>query len=239
MLEGRNLVKIFGKRKVVNNVNIKVGQKEVVGLLGRNGAGKSTTFKMIMGILNPNTGGIYFDSKEITKEPVYRRAKYGIGYLAQEPSVFLRMSVLDNIRAVLELTDIKRGDITTRAEEALKEMQLTHITTQFAYTLSGGEKRRLEVARALVLNPKIMLLDEPFAGVDPIAVSDLQKIVIDLKVRKGIGILITDHNVRETLRITDHAYIIDQGTVLASGTPQEIVNNPLVREKYLGADFTL
>jgi hypothetical protein len=237
-LHTTNLVKRYKKRTVVKGVSIEVQQGEIVGLLGPNGAGKTTTFYMIVGLIVPNEGAIFLDDKEITHEPVYRRAQQGIGYLAQEESVFRKLSVEDNIRSVLEMTSHPKAYQREKTESLLKEFNLLKIRKNLGIQLSGGEKRRTEIARALALDPKFILLDEPFAGVDPIAVEDIQNIVAHLKDR-NIGILITDHNVRETLSITDRAYLLFDGSILMSGTTEELAANERVREVYLGKNFQL
>jgi lipopolysaccharide export system ATP-binding protein len=233
-----NLVKKYKNRTVVNNVSIEVNQGEIVGLLGPNGAGKTTSFYMIVGLIRPNEGKIYLDQEEITHLPVYKRARRGIGYLAQEPSVFRKMSVEDNIRAVLELSDMTKNEQQERVELLLSEFGLGRIRKSMGYQLSGGERRRTEIARALALKPKFILLDEPFAGVDPIAVEDIQEIVSRLK-EKNIGILITDHNVHETLTITDRAYLLFEGKILKSGTSDQLAEDEHVRKVYLGKNFEL
>lgn len=237
-LHTTSLVKRYKKRTVVKGVSIEVQQGEIVGLLGPNGAGKTTTFYMIVGLITPNEGAIFLDDTEITREPVYRRAQRGIGYLAQEESVFRKLSVEDNIRAVLEMTGAPKDYQHEKVESLLREFNLQKIRKNLGIQLSGGEKRRTEIARALALDPKFILLDEPFAGVDPIAVEDIQHIVAHLKDR-NIGILITDHNVRETLSITDRAYLLFDGSILMSGTTAELAANERVREVYLGKNFQL
>lgn len=232
------LVKKYKKRTVVKGVSIEVQQGEIVGLLGPNGAGKTTTFYMIVGLIVPNEGAIYLNDKEITHEPVYRRAQQGIGYLAQEESVFRKLSVEDNIRSVLEMTNLPKEYQNEKTESLLKEFSLQKIRKNLGIQLSGGEKRRTEIARALALDPKFILLDEPFAGVDPIAVEDIQNIVAHLKDR-NIGILITDHNVRETLSITDRAYLLFDGSILMSGSTEQLAADERVREVYLGKNFQL
>ncbi len=232
-----NVVKKYRQRVVVNNVSVSVNQGEIVGLLGPNGAGKTTTFYMIVGIIKPNGGRVFIDDRDITSEPMYKRAKMGVGYLAQEASVFRQMTVADNIMSVLEF---RKGKDKAWREEKLQslldEFGLNKIRNSKGIQLSGGERRRTEIARALANDPSFLLLDEPFAGVDPIAVQDIQDIVAHLK-EKNIGILITDHNVNETLRITDRAYLLYEGSVLHHGKPEEMANDPDVREKYLGRDF--
>lgn len=233
-----NLVKRYGKRTVVKGVSVEVKQGEIVGLLGPNGAGKTTTFYMIVGLITPNEGEIFLNKDIITDEPVYRRAQKGIGYLAQEASVFRQLSVEDNIKAVLEMTKYSKEYQKARLEELIKEFGLEHIRKSLGIQLSGGERRRTEIARALAINPKFILLDEPFAGVDPIAVRDIQEIVAKLRY-KNIGILITDHNVHETLSITDRAYLLFEGDILKAGTAEELAEDPDVRRVYLGDDFEL
>lgn len=234
----KQLVKKYKNRKVVDEVSVEVEQGEIVGLLGPNGAGKTTTFYMIVGLITPNEGTIHLNEVEITKEPVYKRARMGIGYLAQEASVFRKLSVEDNIRAVLEMSDLSRGDQRDIVEVLLTEFGLTKIRKSLGIQLSGGERRRTEIARALALSPKFILLDEPFAGVDPIAVEDIQKIVSRLR-EKNIGILITDHNVHETLAITDRAYLMFEGSILKAGTSTQLAEDEQVRKVYLGQNFEL
>lgn len=236
VLRTDNLVKKYGKRTVVNHVNIEVRQGEIVGLLGPNGAGKTTTFYMTVGLIQPNEGQIFLDNQNITKYPVYKRAQNGIGYLAQEPSVFRKMSVEDNIRAVLQMTSHTRDEQREILENLLTEFRLEKVRHNLGDQLSGGERRRTEIARCLAIDPKFIMLDEPFAGVDPIAVEDIQGIVYKLK-EKNIGILITDHNAPETLSITDRAYLLFDGRILFQGTSEELAENPVVREKYLGRNF--
>lgn len=238
VLRAEGLVKRYGKRTVVNNVSINVRQGEIVGLLGPNGAGKTTSFYMTTGLIVPNDGHIYLDDLEITDFPVYKRARAGIGYLAQENSVFRKMSVEDNIMSVLEMTTLNREEQLQKLESLLAEFRLQKVRKNKGDQLSGGERRRTEIARCLAINPKFIMLDEPFAGVDPIAVGDIQKIVWELKYR-NIGILITDHNVHETLNITDRAYLLFEGRILFQGNPEELAANTIVREKYLGKDFVL
>ena len=238
VLRTENLVKKYGKRTVVSHVSIDVKQGEIVGLLGPNGAGKTTTFYMAVGLIVPNEGQIFLGDKNITKFPVYKRAQYGIGYLAQEASIFRKMSVEDNIRAVLEMTDKHPDEQNDKMESLIEEFGLQKVRKNLGDQLSGGERRRSEIARCLAIDPKFIMLDEPFAGVDPIAVQDIQSIVAQLKYR-NIGILITDHNVDETLSITDRAYLLFEGKVLFQGTAEQLAENPIVREKYLGKDFEL
>ena len=233
-----NIVKIYKNRKVVDEVSLDVAQGEVVGLLGPNGAGKTTSFYMIVGLVQPNKGKVYLNNKDITDFPMYRRAQMGIGYLAQEASVFRKLSVEDNILAVLEMTDLSKHEQHLKLESLLDEFRLQHIRKLQGDLLSGGERRRTEIARCLATNPKFILLDEPFAGVDPIAVEDIQQIVSKLK-EKNIGILITDHNVHETLSITDRAYLLFEGKILKSGSAEELASDEQVRKVYLGQNFEL
>ncbi len=237
-LRTKNLVKRYRKRVVVNKVTIEVDQGEIVGLLGPNGAGKTTSFYMIVGLISPNFGKIFLDDTEITNLPVYKRAQRGIGYLAQEASVFRKLSIEDNIRAVLEMSDLPKEEQKERTESLLLEFGLQKIRKSKGFQLSGGERRRTEIARALAIKPNFILLDEPFAGIDPIAVEDLQDIVSSLK-DKNIGILITDHNVHETLSITDRAYLLFEGRILKSGTSEELAKDEQVRRVYLGRNFEL
>lgn len=237
LLRASNLTKRYGARTVVDNVSFDVGHREVVGLLGRNGAGKTTSFRMVMGMIRPDGGKVMFDGFDVTGLAMYQRARKGIGYLSQEPSIFQRMTVEQNLLAILETTRMGRPQ---RHEEALRLMEqfgLTKTRHQKALTLSGGERRKLEIARSLITNPSLILLDEPFSGVDPIAVEDLQREIRDLKNNLGKAILITDHNVQQTLKVCDRAIIIDNGRVFAEGTPKELINNPLVRQTYLGHTF--
>lgn len=236
VLRTDNLVKKYGKRTVVNHVSIDVTQGEIVGLLGPNGAGKTTTFYMTVGLIEPNEGQIFLNDLNITGFPVYKRAQNGIGYLAQEASVFRKLSVEDNIRAVLQMTSMTPEEQRDKLESLLSEFRLQKVRKNLGDQLSGGERRRTEIARCLAINPRFIMLDEPFAGVDPIAVEDIQSIVYKLK-DKNIGILITDHNAQETLRITDRAYLLFEGRILFQGTSEELAENPVVREKYLGRDF--
>lgn len=234
----KNLVKTYNKRTVVDNVSIEVNQGEIVGLLGPNGAGKTTTFYMTVGLIQPNEGQIFLDDLEITRTPVYRRAQLGVGYLAQEASVFRRLSVEDNIKAVLEMTDYTKAYQKERLEFLIKEFSLQHVRKNLGIQLSGGERRRTEIARAVSINPKFILLDEPFAGVDPIAVGEIKSIVRSLK-ENNIGVIITDHNVHETLDITDRTYLLYQGKILKMGTAEELAADEMVRRVYLGDDFKL
>lgn len=238
ILRTEDLVKKYRNRTVVNHVSINVKQGEIVGLLGPNGAGKTTTFYMAVGLVTPNQGKIFLDNMEITKFPVYKRAQNGIGYLAQEASVFRKMTVEDNIRSVLEMTKQSLSYQKEKLESLIQEFGLEKVRKNLGDQLSGGERRRVEIARCLAIDPKFIMLDEPFAGVDPIAVQDIQQIVGKLK-HKNIGILITDHNVHETLSITDRAYLLFEGKVLFQGVAEELAANPIVREKYLGRDFEL
>ena len=238
ILKAENLVKKYKQRTVVNNVSFNVSQGEIVGLLGPNGAGKTTSFYMIVGLIKPNEGNIYLEGENITKDPMYRRAQKGIGYLAQEASVFRKLTVEDNIMAILEMTAMSKEERREKLEELINEFSLHKVRKNRGDLLSGGERRRTEIARALAANPNFILLDEPFAGVDPIAVEEIQTIVARLK-EKNIGILITDHNVQETLSITDRAYLLFEGKILESGTPEVLAANEMVRKVYLGANFVL
>ncbi len=238
ILRTENLVKKYGQRIVNNNVSYQVAQGEIVGLLGPNGAGKTTSFYMATGLIKPNSGKVFLDDLEVTNLPMYKRARLGIGYLAQEASVFRSLTVEENILAVLEMTDLSKTQQKEKTEELLEEFSLTHVRKNLGQVLSGGERRRTEIARALAVDPKFILLDEPFAGVDPIAVEEIQGIVAKLKFR-NIGILITDHNVDETLSITDKAYLLYEGRILKSGTPQELADDSEVRRLYLGKHFEL
>ena len=237
-LIAQNLRKRFRSRVVVNHVSLDIHPGEVVGLLGPNGAGKTTSFYMIVGLLRPDAGRIFLEGQEVTDLPMYKRCRLGMGYLPQESSVFRKLTVEENLLAILEMQDLSHSARMARLEELLAELELTPLARHKAYTLSGGERRRLEITRALVTNPRYLLLDEPFTGIDPIAIGDIQEIVARLKER-GIGVLITDHNVRETLAITDRAYILHDGRILASGTGTELANNPKAREIYLGEKFSL
>ena len=238
VLRSEELLKKYGSRVVANRVSVKVEQGEIVGLLGPNGAGKTTTFYMIVGLIKPNEGHIYLNDQDITHFPMYRRAKLGIGYLAQEASVFRGLSVEENLMAVLEMTDLPKKAQKEKVEQLMEEFSLTHVRRNKGLVLSGGERRRTEIARALAVDPSFVLLDEPFAGVDPIAVEEIQTIVARLK-RKNIGILITDHNVNETLSITDRAYLLFEGSILKSGTAEELAADEQVRRVYLGKYFEL
>lgn len=237
-LRSDQLVKIYGRRKVVGGVSLEVSQGEIVGLLGPNGAGKTTTFYMTVGFITPNEGNVYLDDEEITHLPMYKRARKGIGYLPQEPSVFRKLSVEDNIRAVLELRDLTKAEQKEKLESLIDEFRLHKVRKNSGDSLSGGERRRTEIARALASDPSFILLDEPFAGIDPIAVEDIQYIVAKLK-KKNIGILITDHNVQETLSITDRAYLMFEGQILKAGTAEELAADEMVRKVYLGTSFEL
>ena len=238
ILRAENLMKSYSGKKVVKDVSLQLKQGEIVGLLGPNGAGKTTTFYMIVGLIKPNSGKIYLNEKDITKFPMYKRAQSGIGYLAQEASVFRKMSVENNILSVLQLTKLSKKDQNKRMESLLDEFGLTHIRKNRGDLLSGGERRRTEIARALATDPSFILLDEPFAGVDPLAVEDIQKIITKLT-KKNIGILITDHNVRETLAITDRTYLMFEGNILKDGKPEELADDETVRKVYLGQNFEL
>ncbi|HEX7899302.1 MAG TPA: LPS export ABC transporter ATP-binding protein [Planctomycetota bacterium] len=238
LLEVRDVVKIYGKRTVVNKVSLRVEPGQVVGLLGRNGAGKTTTFRMVIGLVTPNTGAIEFRGRNVTRQPIYKRARAGMGFLPQEPSVFQRLSVEENLLAVLETLRMGRAERKDKAASLLAEYGLSKLAKQRAYTLSGGETRRLEICRAMITNPAVVLLDEPFSGVDPIAVNELQGFIRQMRER-GMGVLLTDHNVKETLRICDRAYIIDDGRVLKDGPPAAIVSDSEVRKKYLGDNFEM
>lgn len=233
-----NIHKTYRGRAVVNGVSVEVNQGEIVGLLGPNGAGKTTSFYMIVGLVRPDEGKVFLDDIEITKSPMYKRAQMGIGYLPQEVSVFRKLSVEDNIMAILEMTDLNKTQRQEKLERLLEEFHLTHVRKNLGNRLSGGEKRRTEIARALATDPKFVLLDEPFAGVDPIAVEDIQAIVSELK-KRNIGILITDHNVQETLSITDRAYLLFEGSILKSGTAEDLASDEQVRRVYLGQNFVL
>ena len=237
-LETRGLVKAYGRRTVVRGVDLAFASGRIVGLLGPNGAGKTTTFYMVVGLVEPSEGAIFLDGREITATPMYLRARAGIAYLPQEASVFRKLTVQQNLMAVLEFTDLSPKERAARAQEALEDLNIRALAASPAYTLSGGERRRVEIARALVLSPRFFLLDEPFAGIDPIAVADIQQIVLQLKER-GIGIVVSDHNVRETLKITDEAYIISDGTIFRHGTPEALAADPEVKRIYLGEGFAL
>ena len=236
LLETRGLVKKYSGRAVVNEISIQIDQRSVVGLLGRNGAGKTTTFRMIMGMITPNSGRVYFEGHDITKLPMYRRARLGVGYLSQEPSIFQRLSVRDNLYAILETMSITKAERNRKADMLIDSFGLSEVARSQGRFLSGGERRKLEIARAMITDPSLILLDEPFSGVDPITVEDLQHEVRRL-VRSGVSILITDHNVERTLEVVDRAYIIDHGKVIGAGTPAEIIRNQTVRKHYLGNIF--
>lgn len=238
VLRTESLVKSYGGRRVVNGISIEVGQGEIIGLLGQNGAGKTTTFYMVMGLVRPESGHVFLDEQDVTGLPMHIRARMGLGYLSQEPSVFRRLTVKDNIKAILETLDIDRDEQAQELESLMKELGIAHLRESKAFMLSGGERRRLEIARALVTRPSFMLLDEPFSGIDPIAVQDIQSIVAGLR-DKGLGLLITDHNVRETLSITDRSYIMSEGKILVWGGPEDLANDPVAREAYLGERFSL
>jgi lipopolysaccharide export system ATP-binding protein len=238
MLVTRGLTKLFGKRVVVNKVDLEINQGEIVGLLGPNGAGKTTTFNMIVGLLAPNRGDILLDDRVITGQPMFQRARLGISFLCQEPSVFKKLSVLENLVAIFEITGVRGKEARERSRQLLTDFNLQALEDQKAYTLSGGERRRVEIARALISKPKFLLLDEPFTGIDPIARAELQEIILKLK-KQGIGILISDHNVRETLEITDRAYLIYDAQVLLAGDAQTLINDPKARELYLGWKFKI
>jgi lipopolysaccharide export system ATP-binding protein len=238
MLRTQKLVKEYGDRRVVNGISISVGAGEIVGLLGPNGAGKTTTFNMVVGVVKPDSGAVRFQDQEITSYPMHRRARLGIGYLTQEPSVFRKLTVEQNILAILETCPMGRQERAVRLKYLLDELDMARLAKSKAYTLSGGEKRRLEITRALVTSPKLLLLDEPFSGIDPIAVYEVQKIVRRLRER-GLAILITDHQVRETLKLVDRAYLIHKGEVVYEGDGEQLVNDPKAREIYLGPDFNL
>ncbi len=236
LLETKNLVKRYSGRAVVNQVGLYVAQGEIVGLLGRNGAGKTTTFRMVIGMISPNEGRVAFNNVDVTEMPMYQRARLGMGYLSQEPSIFQRLTVQQNLLAVLDTMHLTKHMRLERAEQLLEQFGLSALADHEARTLSGGERRKLEIARALVTNPTMILLDEPFSGVDPIAVEELQREIVGLKDR-GISLLLTDHNVRETLNVTDRSYIIDNGKVLREGAPKDLIKDPLVRKTYLGRTF--
>ena len=238
LLETRNLVKNYGGRRVVDGLSITIGRSEIVGLLGPNGAGKTTTFYMTIGIIDPDEGQIIFDQEDVTRKPIQERCRLGMGYLAQEASVFRKLTVEENIMAILETLGLSPRERRRRLELLLEELKISHLAKSRAYTLSGGERRRLEITRALVTNPSFLLLDEPFSGIDPIVVAEAQEIIYDLK-KRGLGILLTDHNVRETLSITDRAYLVADGRVLISGTAQDLINDPKAKKIYLGERFTM
>ncbi|MBF0331094.1 MAG: LPS export ABC transporter ATP-binding protein [Candidatus Omnitrophica bacterium] len=238
LLEVKDLVKVYNGRRVVNGLSLTVGRSEIVGLLGPNGAGKTTSFYMAVGIVPPDEGQIFFDQEDITKKPIHERCRLGMGYLAQEPSIFRKLTVEENIMAVLETLDIGPQERKRRLESLLEELNISHLARSKAYTLSGGERRRLEITRALVTHPSFLLLDEPFSGIDPIVVAEAQEIIKDLK-KRGLGILLTDHNVRETLSIVDRAYLVAEGRIMIAGTAQDLINDPNARKVYLGEKFTM
>ena len=238
LLEVNNLTKSYGNKTVVRGVSLSVKRGEVVGLLGPNGAGKTTTFYMVVGIIAPDEGRVLFDNQDITYMPIHIRARFGIGYLSQEPSIFRKLTVEENIMSILEILPLTKVERFNRLEELLEELKISHLRKNKAYTLSGGETRRLEITRALVTNPSFLLLDEPFSGIDPIVVGEAKEIIADLK-SKGMGILVTDHNVRETLSITNRAYLIAEGRILISGTSNDLINHNEAREIYLGKDFRM
>ncbi len=238
LLETKGLVKAYGGRRVVDGLSISVNRSEIVGILGPNGAGKTTSFYMIVGIIAADEGQIFFDQMDITKKPIHDRCRLGIGYLAQETSIFRNLTVEENIMAILETLAISPRERHRRLESLLEELNITHLAKSKAYTLSGGERRRLEITRALVTNPSFLLLDEPFSGIDPIVVAEAQEIIRDLK-KRGLGILLTDHNVRETLAITDRSYLVADGRVLVSGTSEELINDPKAKRIYLGEKFKM
>ena len=238
LLETRNLVKEYGSRRVVKGVSINVRKGEVVGLLGPNGAGKTTTFYMVTGIVSPDAGHVIFDRKDITKLPIHQRARAGIGYLSQEPSIFRKLTVEENIMAIMETLGFPRRERKRQLDRLLNQLKISHLRKSQAYTLSGGERRRLEITRTLVTNPMFILLDEPFSGIDPIAVNDCQEVIRELR-DMGLGVLLTDHNVRETLTITDRSYIMYEGQILISGKKEELINDPKAKEIYLGERFSM
>ena len=237
-LSAKGLIKSYNKRKVVNKIDLSISPGEVVGLLGPNGAGKTTTFYMIVGLVKPDAGEIFLNGENITNFPMYLRARKGLNYLPQEASIFRKLTVEENVMAILETLDLQDEERKERLHELLRELDLTELAQNYAYSLSGGERRRVEITRALVTSPKYILLDEPFAGIDPLAVADIQKIIEKLK-RKGIGVIISDHNVRETLSCCDRAYIVNEGAILVEGIPDEIANSELARKFYFGEDFNL
>lgn len=238
VLEAKELVKTYGGKRVVDHIDLVLNRHEIVGLLGPNGAGKTTTFFMVIGMIRPDQGRVYLDGEDITQDPMYLRARKGINYLAQEPSVFRKLTVEENILAIMESLDIPRQEVGDRIRLLLSDLNIGHLAKQKASSLSGGERRRLEITRALVTEPRFMLLDEPFAGIDPLAINDIKEIIRELKDR-GIGIIISDHNVRETLDVCDSAYIINQGRIIESGPPEMIVESEIARSTYLGEDFNL
>ncbi len=238
LIKTEKLIKSYSGRKVVNQVSIEIRRGEIVGLLGPNGAGKTTTFYMLVGLINPEGGGVYFGNRNITRLPMYRRARFGISYLSQETSTFRKLTVAENIMAILETMRIPYSERKRRLQALLEDLNIAHLAKSKAYTLSGGERRRLEITRALVSDPAFILLDEPFSGVDPIAVFEVQQIITHLR-NRGLGILLTDHSVRETLAITDRSYIMAEGKILISGTSEELINDPKARQIYLGEKFTM
>ncbi|MBW1942595.1 MAG: LPS export ABC transporter ATP-binding protein [Deltaproteobacteria bacterium] len=238
VLESKDLVKTYSGKRVVDHIDLVLNRHEIVGLLGPNGAGKTTTFFMIIGMIRPDQGRVYLDGEDITRDPMYLRARKGINYLAQEPSVFRKLTVEENILAIMESLDIPRQEVGDRIRLLLSDLNISHLSKQKASSLSGGERRRLEITRALVTEPRFMLLDEPFAGIDPLAINDIKEIIRGLKDR-GIGIIISDHNVRETLDVCDSAYIVSQGRIIESGPPEKIVESEIARSTYLGEDFNL
>ena len=237
-LSAKGLTKIYNKRRVVNRIDLSISPGEVVGLLGPNGAGKTTTFYMIVGLIKPDGGEIFLDGEDISDDPMYKRARKGLNYLPQEPSVFRKLTVEENILAILETLDMQEEERKEKLQELLGELDLTSLAKNYAYSLSGGERRRVEITRALVTSPKYILLDEPFAGIDPLAVADIQKIIEKLK-NKGIGIIVSDHNVRETLSCCDRAYIVNEGEILVEGEPEKIAHSELARKFYFGENFNL
>jgi lipopolysaccharide export system ATP-binding protein len=238
LIKTEKLIKTYSGRKVVNEVSIEIRRGEIVGLLGPNGAGKTTTFYMLVGLINPEGGGVFFGNRNITRLPMYKRARFGISYLSQDTSTFRKLTVQENIMAILETMRIPQAERKRRLEVLLNDLNISHLAKSKAYTLSGGERRRLEITRALVSNPAFILLDEPFSGVDPIAVFEVQQIITHLR-NRGLGILLTDHSVRETLAITDRSYIMAEGKILISGTSEELINDPKARQIYLGEKFTM
>lgn len=236
VLKAEHLTKSFNQRVVVNGVNIEINSGEIIGLLGRNGAGKTTTFQMIVGLVKPDKGNIFLDNTNISKHPTFQRASEGITYLPQENSVFLKATVEDNLKLILELLPYSKKERKKISDQLLKELGLLNLAKSFAFNLSGGERRRLEICRSLILEPKFLLLDEPFTGIDPLTIMELQKIILSLK-SKGIGIILSDHNVRDTFKISDRTYIIDDGEILVEGTPQEVASDERARERFLGKDF--
>lgn len=238
LLRAEGLVKIYGAKKVVNQVDIVVHRREIVGLLGPNGAGKTTTFYMMVGLTHPDEGRVFLDGEDITVDPMHLRARKGISYLAQEPSIFRKLTVRQNLLAILEILNIPSSERKSRLENGLTELGISHLAGQKAMSLSGGERRRLEISRALITEPRFMLLDEPFAGIDPLAINDIQQIIRQLRDR-GLGVIITDHNVRETLSVCDKAYIISQGEIIVEGPPDKIICNEVARSVYLGANFDM